>query len=371
MKHLTIVVACVASMLATPALAQTKKPAAPAAATSLSAETRAKLMASLDRATSYLVAQQKPDGNFENHAGIAALAASALVRQPGPGKETSRPTVNRTLDYLRTLAKPDGGIYQKDIPHYVTAVAVMALVAGGRPEDQPLVANAKTYLASRLLDEGEGVTRDNKFYGGMGYGGTGYAGTSDGMADIVSLEYGLRALKDAGMDDKDPAWRRAIEFLQRTQNLKETNDQKWAGNDGGFVYYPGRSMASETASYGAGTYAGLLSYSWANLSKLDPRVQATLKWVRNNYTVDENPGVGQRTVYYYYMVFAKALQAVGEDVIVDAKGVGHNWREDLGRKLLALQKPEGYWVNTDPSEMQNNKVLVTAFTMQAIEAILQ
>ena len=42
-----------------------------------------------------------------------------------------------------------------------------------------------------------------------------------------------------------------------------------------------------------------------------PRVQAVLKWVRDNYTVDENPGMGQKTVYYYYMVFAKALQAVG------------------------------------------------------------
>jgi squalene-hopene/tetraprenyl-beta-curcumene cyclase len=58
-------------------------------------------------------------------------------------------------------------------------------------------------------------------------------------------------------------------------------------------------------------------------------------------------------------------------VIVDSKGQRHNWREDLGRKLLALQKPEGYWVNTDPAEMQDNRVLVTAFTMSAIEAILQ
>ena len=100
-------------------------------------------------------------------------------------------------------------------------------------------------------------------------------------------------------------------------------------------------------------------------------MQAVLKWVRDNYTVDENPGVGQKTVYYYYMVFAKALQAVGEPIIVDAKGVSHNWREDLGKKLIALQHPEGYWVNPVKDEMQDNKVLVTAFTLQAIEAALQ
>ena len=70
------------------------------------------------------------------------------------------------------------------------------------------------------------------------------------------------------------------------------------------------------------------------------------------------------------MVFAKALQAIGQPVIVDAKGVGHNWREDLAKKLIALQHAEGYWVNPVPDEMQDNKVLVTTFTMMAIEAAL-
>jgi hypothetical protein len=71
------------------------------------------------------------------------------------------------------------------------------------------------------------------------------------------------------------------------------------------------------------------------------------------------------------MVFAKALQAVDEPVIVDGKGQRHNWREELGRKLIALQHPEGYWVNEVKDEWQDNKVLVTAFTMAAIEYTLK
>jgi squalene-hopene/tetraprenyl-beta-curcumene cyclase len=114
-----------------------------------------------------------------------------------------------------------------------------------------------------------------------------------------------------------------------------------------------------------------MSYSWANVKKTDARVQQVLKWVRDNYTVDENPGLGQKTVYYYYMVFAKALQAVGEPIITDGKGRRHNWREDLGRKLISLQHPEGFWVNTDKAELQDDPILVTAFTMMAIEAVLQ
>jgi squalene-hopene/tetraprenyl-beta-curcumene cyclase len=114
-----------------------------------------------------------------------------------------------------------------------------------------------------------------------------------------------------------------------------------------------------------------MSYSWANLKKSDDRVKAVSKWIADNYTVDENPGMGQKTVYYYYMVFAKALQALDEPVIVDARGRRHNWREELGRKLLALQHADGYWVNSVPDEMQDNKVLVTSFTMSAIQALLQ
>jgi squalene-hopene/tetraprenyl-beta-curcumene cyclase len=337
----------------------------------LSAETRQRLQQALDKAETYLRQQQKPDGSFDTNPGITALAATAILRQPGKQKAAQMQVVGKTLDGLAKLAKPDGGIYEKVIPHYITAVSTMALVAGGRPQDKPLIEKARAYLAENLLDEGEGVAKDEFWYGGMGYGNTTRA---DGRrADMISLEYALRAMKEAELPDTNAAWQKAITFLQRAQNHSETNDQKWAANDGGFVYYPGFSYHVDggTRSYGSVSYAGLLSYTWANVKKNDERVQAVAKWIRDNYTVDENPGMGQKTVYYYYMVFAKALQALGENTIIDARGRSHNWREELGRKLLTLQNPEGYWVNSVPDEMQDNKVLVTAFTMTAIHAILQ
>jgi squalene-hopene/tetraprenyl-beta-curcumene cyclase len=339
----------------------------PAAASALSAATRQQLMDSLQKGAAFLGQKQRADGAWENHPGINAMVATAILRQPGPDAAKRLAAASKALDALAKLAKPDGGIYEKDIPHYITAVSIMAFVAGGRPQDKPLIERGRQYLADHLLDEGEGVAPSDKFYGGLGYGGT----SDGGRADIISLEYGLRAMKEGDLPANNPAWEKAIKFLQRTQNNSEANDQAWAKNDGGFIYYPGYSQAGETASYGAATYAGLMSYSWANLKKTDPRVQQVLKWVRDNYTVDENPGLGQKTVYYYYMVFAKALQAFGESTITDAKGRRHNWREDLGKKLISLQHPEGFWVNTDTAEMQNDPILVTAFTMMAIEATLQ
>ncbi len=360
--------ACVAVALLSTVLSAGQAPAARGAQPpAISPEVRAQLMASVQRGAAYLRRQQHADGTWEDHPGITAMAATALLRQPGTTPAAQLPSVRRSLDHLAKLAKPDGGIYDKIIPHYITAVSVMAFVAGGRPQDKPLIEKGRRYLADHLLDESEGVSSSDKLYGGIGYGGTGGAL----QADIVSLEYALRAMKEAGLAADDPAWQKALKFLERTQNNSETNDQTWAANDGGFVYAPGTSQAEGTRSYGAGSYAGLMSYSWANVKKSDERVQAVLKWIRDNYTVDENPGIGQKTVYYYYMVFAKALQAVDEPVIVDARGQRHVWRDDLGRKLVSLQSREGYWVNTDRAEMQDNKVLVTAFTMMAIEAILQ
>ena len=337
---------------------------------SLSPELRRQLTLSLTKAAAYLRQQQQPDGMWEKHAGISALAAAALLRMPGEPRARQLETVGKTLDSLAKMAKPDGGIYEKEIPHYITAVSVMALVAGGRAQDRSIIEKARIYLAERLLDEGEGIKKDDKWYGGMGYGGPGTGGR---LADIISLEYALRAMKEADLPADHAAWDRALTFLQRSQNHSETNDQEWAANDGGFVYYPGFTYHTEggTRSYGSASYAGILSYSWANVKKNDDRVQAVLKWIRDNYTVDENPGIGQKTVYYYYMVFAKALQAVDEPIIVDSRGQRHNWREDLGRKLLSLQHPDGYWVNEVPWEMQDNKVLVTAFTMSALQSVLQ
>jgi len=340
------------------------------AAAGLSAATRQELMKGLASGAAYLRAQQRADGTFDDNPGVSAVAAAALLRQPGMSREKLLEAGGeKALNAIATLAKPDGGIYDKIVPHYITAVSVMALKAGGRPQDKPLVEKGRAYLAEHIWDEGEGIKPNDKWYGGIGYGGS----NPDRRADIISLEYALRAMKEAELPANDAAWEKAIKFLQRTQNNSETNDQGWASNDGGFVYYPGFTYHTEggTKSYGSATYAGVISYAWANVKKDDARVQAVLKWVRDNYTVDENPGMGQKTVYYYYLVFAKALQAVGTPTIVDAKGRSHNWREDLAKKLISLQHPEGFWVNTDKAELQDNKVLVTAFTLQAIEAALQ
>jgi len=339
-------------------------PAEQRGATGLSPDLRVELEQSVERGLEYLRSHQQPDGSWESDSGITGLATTAFLRAPGARPGEIEPAVRRSLDYIAALQKPDGGIYIRDLPNYYTAVAVQTLVASADPKYRPQIEKAREFLVGLQVDEDEGYAEDNMFYGGIGYG-------SDLRPDMANMEYALSALSDAALPADHPAWERAIIFLQRAQNRSESNDLEWSANDGGFVYYPGFSYSGGTTSYGSMTYAGLLSYTHANLGRDDARVQMAIEWIRNNYTVDENPGLGATTLYYYYMVFAKALAAVGEDVIVDPQGMSHNWREDLGLKLLELQYDEGYWVNAeDPSYWQDNKILVTAFTLQGIEYLL-
>ena len=122
-------------------------------------------------------------------------------------------------------------------------------------------------------------------------------------------------------------------FVSRCQNLKsEFNDQPWAGkvNDGGFVYTAaangGESSVAGKAvqdgglrSYASMTYAGLKSMIYAGLT---PTTRGSRRpdYIKQHYTLDENPGLGQQGLYYYYHTFAKAMAVLGKPTLTDAAG---------------------------------------------------
>src|SRR5262245_16558874 len=90
------------------ALAQATPASRPAAASrGLTAETEKKLRESLAKAEAYLRSKQKADGTFDTNPGVTALAATALLRQPGASRAQQLQTVGKTLDYLAKLAKPN------------------------------------------------------------------------------------------------------------------------------------------------------------------------------------------------------------------------------------------------------------------------
>jgi squalene-hopene/tetraprenyl-beta-curcumene cyclase len=321
----------------------------------------------VDEGLRFLRSQQADDGSWSKSVGVTGLALRAFLESHRGYTEADGAFVTRPVEFLLYHVQPSGAITESNMnENYNTAVAMSALVATGNKKYAETIASARRYLTGLQIDEGDGYEPDHKYYGGIGYGG-------DERPDLSNQYMALEALRASALDPKDPAWEKALRFVARCQNRSESNDQDWAGNDGGFTYMPGFSPHGGTASYGSMTHAGLLSLLNAGADKNDPRVTAAFDWIRAHYTLDDNPGARDKQgLFYYYNAFAKALAAYGEPSITDAAGKRHRWRDDLVAKLVSLQGADGSWVNAAaPRWWEGDKNLVTAYTVIALNLALR
>lgn len=336
---------------------------------------------SLEIAFDYLISTQDPNGAWKNDPAITALVLYSFLLQPAynPDQKSDK-TIKKGLAFLEKFVKPDGGIYGRQYRNYTTAVCLLAFTQAGQSKYNAIVENAKKFLIKFQLDEGEGIDPNNPFYGGIGYGG-------DDRPDLSNTQLALDAIKAAETyrpsdtlipsknlppvpeEGREPAphWRKALVFLARTQNIKSVNDMPYAVDDGGFIYETGHYKEERSRSYGSMTHAGLKSLLLAGVDINDIRIRRAVAWIKSNYTLDENPGFGTTSLYYYYMTVGKCLATFGLEVIADAKGQRHYWRNELIEKLVSLQHEDGYWVNPDGRYWENIKDLATAYSVIAMK----
>lgn len=321
----------------------------------------------INRAADFLKQAQGNDGSFSSASGpgVTAIVAASLLRS---GRTVNDPVVAKAIKFLESNVHEDGGIYQKGGNHknYETCLAIMAFSeANADMRYDKLLADAEKFVKKEQWDEGESKSIDDPNYGGAGYG-------SSSRPDLSNTSFLIDALHSLGRGDEDPAIQKALIFVSRCQNLESKyNTSPFAAkvDDGGFYYTVaagGSSPAGKTddgglRSYGSMTYAGFKSMIYAGVKRDDPRVKAAYEWIQKNYTLDENPGMAQQGLYYYYHSFAKALAAIGEDKLVDAKGNSHDWRAELAEKYLSQQNADGSWVNKTPRWMEGDPNLVTSY----------
>lgn len=334
-----------------------------------------------ERGLDWLAQQQEGDGSWRHHPAITALAVTSFLHAG-----TKPEAVEHGLKFIASNIKSNGAIFgggdMDKYPNYSTAICSMALLASGKAEYRPAVVNARQFLLKSQFDESRGIISTNESYGGIGYG-------RRERPDLSNMHWALEAihLTESIDTDRKPTgdlhWQKAIQFLQRCQNLPAANDQAWAKNAGdrdlgGFIYMPGVTEVEDSLphdehtplrSYGSMSYAGLKSYLYADLKKNDPRVISAINWLRQNYSVDENPALGPQGLYYYYLTFTKALTAYGDDTFTDAAGKMHDWRFELMKKLVTLQKFEGNWVNENNRWWEGDPVLVTSYSLLTLEIL--
>ena len=371
------------ALAAAPALRAAEEAAAPgseedaaavrAAVAGTSAEDAAG--ASIARAAAYLVAQQAPDGSFSKpkFPGLTAISLWALI---GAGDSVYDAAIARATDFILSCAQPDGGIYQPvpgraggGLSTYNTALCLSALSYVKRSDEAfvSAILKARTFLAESQLEG------DDQFSGGFGYDKS----APHRYADLNNTAYVIEAmrlterfedLRPAGEARADLDWEAALRFAESLHNGPDAGDSA-----GGFAYSPADAKAGTEAgesgkvvlrSYGSITYSGLLALVYCKLDRTDPRVRSTLDWASKHWTVEENPGVGDQGLYFFYDVISRALTVSGVDRIPPAAADGPDvdWRDELVAKVVSLQRPDGSFVNRNGRFWENDPVLATGYS---------
>ncbi len=386
--------------------------AAPASAIDL--ETRRLGEEIADRAEAFLRSRQDEETgawalrpNGPQFPAISALVLDGLLMDPRT--DQNDPQVARGIDWVLSFRKPDGGIYDTlpdgtgVLSTYNTAICLSMLTRVHSAEAGAAVQDGVALLknlqwqesGSRMPDApnaGEPVPESHPYYGGWGYG-------NHGRPDISNTQFALQAFEDAGVSADDPAVQRALVFLRRVQMHADVNDMPYAEStrQGGFIYatvpnaesvdsVPGQSQAGafeETLpdgrtvrnwrSYGSVSYAGFKSLIFADVPRDDPRIEAVLGWIRENYTLDTNPGMGDEGYYYYLLSFGRAMDALDSPTLEVAAGGETreaDWAADLIRTLATLQEPDGSFRVRSARWMEDNDVLITAYALIALHHAL-
>jgi hypothetical protein len=356
------------------------------------------------KAFDFLNKQQK-DGVFaikmgdksHPHPGFTALALAALQSKPAKLRsEAEQKTIDAGMKWLIAGQNPDGSFGQ-NVQNYSTCAVVMALSRWADDSKKAALAKAQKYVLGIQNSEANGSSLADVEYGGVGYGAKGE------RSDLSNMQFAMGALRETGLGEDHEAFKRALVFLQRTQNLKSVNDMSGklkikaegsepatmtSGDDGGAIYYPGESPAgyidlpdgSRTPrSYGSMTYALLKAYTMCGLKGDDPRVQAAVKWIGQQWTVSENPGADPKLgdaaryqgLFYYYMLLAQALDAAKITKVQtqkDGKAVEVDWKKDLRAQVESTQREDGSWLNDKNGRWYENlDLLCTCYAMLALE----
>lgn len=361
---------------------------------------RAAVVESYRKAAGFLAGIQNKNGSWgevpgskeKGEIGLTALVLQGLSHAPAAIRKPHEEALGKAATWIREHQQKSGAITQdkSGLTTYRTALSMLALQAHDAKAHKEVIARAQKWLVDAQFTESDKVSSDNPHYGGWGYGKKG----EKPDADMSNTAFALQALKASGLSEDDPAFKRALEFVTRCQNNSETNKgvgKLRAKDDGGFFYDPGlsrnKSQSSENKdgtvsfeSYAGMTYAGLMSLIHAGSSKDDPRVKAALRWIHDHYTLETNYGLGIRNpkpnadkqgLYYYYLAFAKCCDLLGSPTL-ETKDGKKNWAKDLATKLLAEQKPGGFWIN-EASERwwEGNPLVPTAFMVNALPRILK
>ncbi len=330
---------------------------------------------SIRKGLEWLKTQQKPSGAWSDE-GMPALTALPLWSLAASGEKAYAAEADKAVAFLLGKQQADGGIYVAvpdrkggGLGNYNTSICVAALYATGRQDVMPAVLKARSYIAASQH------AGDDLHAGGFGYdkdAGRRYSDLNNTVFSVDAMRRTQSAedLRPAGEKRADINWDAALKYVSQMQNAEGETAGGFAYNTqdpkGGVVTNAsGRIMLR---AYGSMSYAGLLALVHAHLEKSDPRVRSVVEYGSRFWTLEENPGQGQQGLFFYFNVMARALSAAGMDALPKHAAAGEiRWREEVVKKVMSLQKPDGSWANDNNRWWENDPVLATSYSLLALE----
>jgi hypothetical protein len=318
----------------------------------------------LGQAVQFLWAQQATDGGFHSttygllRSGQSLTPFVLLALLSVPDGTTSPPpgALERGLAFIRAHTQADGSLGLQDdaaadYPNYATALAVSALVKAQRPGYERSIEPMVAQLRAQQFAEANGWTPQDAPYGGWGMGGALRHPPEAGHVDLSMTRYVLEALRLAGVPPTDPVMKRALVYLERSQNA-----------DGGFFFSPvnpeinkaGAHPAGGFASYGSATADGALALRAVGLPDTAPRLAQALKWLAERHQPDRVPGFAQTAAqpwdtglrFYYAHAIARLLPHLPIE--------------------LPPPAPDGSHRNANPLVKEDDPLIATAFALYVL-----
>ena len=254
--------------------------------------------------------------------GGTALALMALLHS---GVPEDNPVVKDGIDYLLYHAPvPDWNQWDDT---YDFAVAILALTATGNKEKYH---NRVAFATNRILTK--------QRYKGWGYGA---------FPDMAHMHYVLLALYAAQkweIEIPEDSFKQAAEWITSMQR-----------EDGGWSY-AGIEVTSPWAetSYGSMSMTALMGLKICGVPPTAKQFQKGLKWLTRHYTITSNPGAYEWH-YYYLLALQRALTIPPSQ----EKSGKHDWYEEGAALLLSQQRPDGSW----KSGGQEEPIMSTCFSI--------
>ena len=248
----------------------------------------------ITKAAEYLWSQQASDGGF--HSSTYGLLSSgqsltpfvlrALLAVPNRSVADPGGAMDRAVTFIKANTNADGALGMMnqtaaDYPNYATALAVSAMVRARRTGYDRVIEPMIRQLRLQQFSEVRGWKLEDAPFGGWGMGGPLHSPPEAGHVDLSMTRFVLEAFADAGVPSTDEVFKRALVFLERSQNP-----------DGGFLFSPVSPELNKAgrASYGTATADGVLALRAAGITDSDPRITKALAWLRQHHRSDRAPG---------------------------------------------------------------------------------